>query len=292
VLFSAALLLLAGPAHGGFLDGLDEVGSGSELRRLWLEGQELERAGRLLEAVERFERVSRAQPGQADPLWRLARTYWRLGEQLDVGDREGRLHYFERADASAARSLEIDPSCAECMLWRAASLGRLATTRGVVSAARQAAYIADLLERGIALAPTYRDSDYNTTLGNLYHAAAAFYRLVPDWFWLEWMIGVRGDKQRSVEYSRRAVSISTMRLDYQVELGAGLLCLGTAQNSAAHVREGREILRRSQELAPILATDAIDLAYARIMLEQPERACTYARDGFVELDEVGLGPPS
>ncbi len=283
-------LLLAAPASSEATGPRGEGVEPLRLRLLWAEAESLESAGRLLEATHRYQQVARAQPGRAAPHWRMARNYWRLGERLALDDREGRLHYFELADAAAARSLERDPECAECMLWRAASLGRLATTRGMVSAVRHASLIAGLLERGIALAPSHSDGDHDTTLGNLYHASAAFYRLIPDWSWLEWVIGVRGDKLRSVEYSRRAVAISGARLDYQVELGAGLLCLGTTRASPEHVREGREILRRSQQLTPLLETDRIDLAFARILIEEPERACAYARDGFVELRDVGLGP--
>jgi tetratricopeptide (TPR) repeat protein len=286
-----ACLALAAPARAdGFLTDLERPENAS-LRLIWTEGEQLEDELHLLEATERYEHIARALPGRAYPLWRIARNYWRLGEDLPVDDREGRIRYFERAEDYATRSLELEPECAACMLWEAASMGRLATTRGMVSAARQAPTIASLLERGIALAPTHRDSEVNSTLGNLYHAAAAFYRLMPDWFWLEWVIGVRGDKDRSVEYSRRAVALAETRLDYQVELGAGLLCLGTSRGDAARLREGREVLRHSQELKPLLETDGIDMAYAQILLQQPEKACTYARDGFVDLKQVGLGPP-
>jgi tetratricopeptide (TPR) repeat protein len=284
-------LVLAAPAAADdFLKALRRPENAS-LQLLWTEGEQLEDQRKLLQAVDRYEHAARALPGRAYPLWRIARNYWRSGERLPLDDREGRLRYFEKAELYATRSLELDPECAECMLWRAASMGRLATTRGMVTAARQASLIAELLERGIALAPTHRDSDSNSTLGNLYHAAAAFYRLVPDWFWLEWVIGVRGDKERSVEYSRRAVALSQARLDYNVELGAGLLCLGTARHDEDRVREGRQVLLHSQELTPFLETDGIDLAYAQILLQQPEKACAYARDGFVDLEQVGLGPP-
>lgn len=262
------------------------------LRLIWAEGEQLEGKLRLLGATQRYEHAAQAFPGRAYPLWRIARNYWRLGENLPVEDRAGRIRYFEQAERYARRGLELEPNCAACMLWRAASLGRLATTRGMVSGARQASTIASLLERGIALAPAERDSDSNSTLGNLYYAAAAFYRLVPDWIWLEWVIGVRGDKERSVEYSRRAVALAATRLDYQVELGADLLCLGTSRGDDERVREGREVLRHSQQLEPQLETDGIDMAYAQILIRQPEKACTYARDGFVDLEQVGLGPPS
>jgi hypothetical protein len=254
------------------------------LRRLWTEGEALETAGRLRESIDRYQQAVADLPDQGYPHWRIARNYWRMGENLPLEDREGRIFYFELAEAAARRGLEVQEDCAGCMLWRAAALGRLATTRGMVSAAQEAPVIAGLLERGIALAPSHRDGDTNTTLGNLYHAAAAFYRLVPDWFWLEWMIGVRGDKQRSVEYSRQAVAISSMRVDYQVELGAGLLCLGATRGSEESLREGRQVLQHSMQLERILPTDARDLAYARLMLKDPDCACGYARDGFVDFE--------
>jgi hypothetical protein len=284
-------LVLAAPAAAADFQAELKRPENASLRLIWAEGEQLEHDQRLLESTQRYEHAARALPGRAYPLWRIARNYWRLGEDLPVDDRAGRVRYFEQAERYATRGLELEPDCAACMLWRAASMGRLATTRGMVSAARQASTIARLLERGIALAPSDRDSDSNSTLGNLYLAAAAFYRLVPDWIWLEWVIGVRGDKERSVEYSRRAVALAATRLDYQVELGADLLCLGTSRGDTERVREGREVLRHSQQLKPLLETDGIDMAYAQILIQQPEKACTYARDGFVDLQQVGLGPP-
>jgi len=177
-----------------------------------------------------------------------------------------------------------EPRCAECMFWLAAALGRITTTQGVIESARRAPVIAELLTRAIALRPTHRDGPDDTTLGNLYHFSAAFYRLVPEWVWLSWVLGVRGDKQRSVDFSRRAIAISPQRLDYQVELGAGLLCLGTDRGRGDLVQEGVAVLRHSQTLAPFVEA-RLDMTYAQALLEQPERACTYARDGWIEIDE-------
>jgi hypothetical protein len=170
------------------------------------------------------------------------------------------------------------------MFWLAAALGRIRTTQGVLDSARLAPVIADLLQRAIALHPTHRDSPDDTTLGNLYHYSAAFYRIVPDWFWLSWVLGVRGDKERSVDFSRRAVAISPQRLDYQVELGAGLLCLGTRKGHSDLVREGEDVLRQSQSLEAF-AEASLDATYTQLLLERPDRACSYARDGWIDVGE-------
>jgi len=283
-LLAALLLVIASaPARAEFEAALASRPDGAALRALWLEGQELERDD-LSAAAECWERLAQALPEEAEPLWRIARAEWRRGERLPVDEKSARLVRFRRAEAKADRGLALDPSCAECMFWLAAALGRITTTEGVVQSARQTPVIADLLERGIALRPAYRDSADNTTLGNLYHASAAFYRLVPDWLWLSWVLGVRGDKERSVDYSRRAVAISPTRLDYQVELGAGLLCLGSDDGRAELVREGIEVLRQSESLTPFVEVRN-DRSYARLLIEQPERACSYTRDGWIEIDE-------
>lgn len=272
------------PAHADLEAAFAARADGAALRALWLEGRALEGGEDLVASSERFAQLAEALPEHAEPRWRLARIEWRRGERIPAERKDERLARFERAEREARRSLDLDPRCAECMFWLAAALGRLTTTEGVIQSARRAPVIADLLARAIALRPTHRESDDDTTLGNLYHFSAAFYRIVPEWVWLRWVLGVRGDKERSVEFSRRAVAISPRRVDYQVELGAGLLCLGTTRRRAELVREGVAVLRHSQTLAPF--TEArLDMAYAKTLIEQPSRACSYARDGWIDIDE-------
>src|SRR4030095_10685102 len=116
-------------------------------------------------------------------------------------------------------------------------------------------------------------------------APSAFSRPARAWRWLSGVLGVRGDKERSVDYSRRAVAISPTRLDYQVELGAGLLCLRTHDDRAELVREGMEVLKHSESLTPFVEVRN-DRSYARLLIEQPERACSYTRDGWIKVDEA------
>lgn len=290
MLRAAPLLLLllfalaSSPAHADFASVLATHPNGAALRALWLEGQASEREDELDVSAERWEQLARAMPGEAEPLWRLSRIEWRRAERLAPDRKAERLAGFRTAEAHARACLAFAPRSAECMFWLAAALGRITTTLGVLESARLAPVVADLLERAIALRPTHEDGPDDTTLGNLYHYSAAFYRLVPDWFWLSWVLGVRGDKERSVDFSRRAVAISPQRLDYQVELGAGLLCLGTYERRAELVREGKEVLRHSQSLEAF-AEARLDMTYAQLLLERPDRACTYARDGWIEVGE-------
>ena len=166
-----------------------------------------------LAASGHLERIAQEPDAPPIALWRSARCAWLAGDALPLDDAEGRVKHFTRAEKLATRGLERDSQCAECMLWKFSSMGRLRTTVGVWQGIRQVPEMAALLDRAIALQPTYADNEWNSTLGNLYYTSAIFYRVLPDWFWLEWFLGVRGDKERALANIRTALELHPTRLD-------------------------------------------------------------------------------
>ncbi len=258
----------------------------ASLRGLWIEGLDLELHENLLASAQRYALIVGEVPDESYTYWRIARNYWRYGEQLPLDAKAERVEAFEIAESWAARGLSVDPDCAPCMLWKFVSMGRQATTKGLLTAARDVREMDRLIKRGIDLKPDHTDLGGNATLGNLYYAGAVFYRVIPDWFWLRWFLGVRGDMDRSLSYAREAVAISDMRVDYRVELGAVLLCLGTQKARKGALSEGRMVLEEAQQLSEFLSTDAMDKVHARALLESPEKACGYSRDGFIDMKAV------
>lgn len=273
------------------LNRLPGAADDPRLRSLWIEGMLLEREEKLLESARIYEVIVGERPGAAHAYWRVARNYWRHGESLPFQDKRERIRFFSTAKDWAQRGLDVDSECAECMLWKFVAMGRLATTRGLFTAARTAAEMASLLERGIDLAPEWVDTPYNSTLGNLYYSGAVFFRVLPDWFFMDWFAGVRGDLDKSLHYVQRAVEISPSRVDYRVELGAVLLCLGEKRKSPARVSEGIEVLRQARKMSPQLSTDHVDIAYAGLLIEKPNSACGFSRDGFIDVDAVMAARP-
>lgn len=233
-----------------------------------------------------FEQLADAVESAAYPAWRASRAWWRASDLVPESDLEVRAEYLDKSDYWAQIGIERDAGCAECMLWRYAALGRLATVRGILSAARNARTMKRLLNRGIELKPTRTEGENNSTLGNLYYASAVFNRMVPDSIWLRLLVGVRGDKEQALEDARKAVHLHPKRVDYQVELGAVLLCLGTDRDQKDAIEEGRDVLADAAQLDLLLPTDALDIEFARIMSEQPELACSFTRDGFVDVKKA------
>jgi hypothetical protein len=97
------------------------------------------------------------------------------------------------------------------------------------------------------------------------------------------VIGVQGDKQRSLEYIHKALEISEPRVDYQVELGAVLLCMGHELRDPQRIEEGRRALRDAMGIPHFQVTDSIDIEHARVLMSEPQRACSYSRDGWLEV---------
>jgi tetratricopeptide (TPR) repeat protein len=263
-----------------------ELGLDSAQAALWQKGLALERGESFPDSHQRYEQLAVAHPESAFLAWRIARNHWREGERLPIDAKGDRRAAFTRSLEWAERALARDPDCGECLLWAVVSRGRLATTAGVIGSVSIVAPMAGLLDRGIALQPTSRDNEWNTTLGNLYYAASAFYRVAPEWPGVEWAIGVRGDKDRALGYIERALAISPMRIDYHLEHGVVLTCLGVERKDAAALERGRRELAALRTMPHHLGTDPVDQKNAEILLAKPELACGYSRDGFIDLRGV------
>ncbi len=257
----------------------------ADLAQLWSQATALEAEGALIESARHFETVARRDPASSDACWRAARSYWRAGEEHVIGSPQ-RMALFERAAEWSARGLERNPRCGACALWRYASWGRSVEQKGLVWGARHARDLRALLDLGLREPPQHRDANGNTTLGNLYSASAGFYRLVPEWFWLQFVFGVRGDADRALDHIRRALAISPERIDYHVEHGAVLLCLGERRDDAERSEEGFRVLHAALAMPTRLSTDAQDQAAARHLIESPQKACGYSRIGFLDVDQV------
>lgn len=263
------------------LPGLDS----QDLRNLWAMGIRAEGRGNFLSAALVYERVARRLPEDSHAYWRAGRAYWQVGEYLPQDDRAGRVRYFTLTKKWATDGLAVNPKCGECCLYRFAGISRLATTRGLFTAIRHAKEMAELLERGIAIHPTHSDNEWNTELGNLYYAASHLYRLMPDWLWLRWILGVRGDRERALDYARKAHEITPIRIDYSVALGAALLCVGTEEGDQESITEGIAVLREAARLPRLrYRDDSLFLEHAQKLIADPDEACTYSPDGWIDVE--------
>ncbi len=262
------------------LDGMDIP----EVAARWQRANDLEAGGNLPAANAEIAIVAQHLPDSPDPHWRIARNIYEHSRTLDREEKDVQIAMLERAVEAADRGLALDDECAECMLWKYAALGRIPTLKGLVSGAANARTLAGLLKRGVEVGEARDDPRSRATLAHFYYARATFHRMVPDWFWLRWVVGVRGNKEAAIADARRAVELDGTRSDFQIELGAGLLCLGHSNDVELHVAEAEALLQRVRNLPAELQSEPADPDLAAMLLETPEEACGFSRDGFLDVD--------
>lgn len=250
------------------------------LRAAWVNAVEYERRYEYLKAAQIFEHLITQAPEEPHTYWRIARDYAWMAELTPASDIETRARYGTLAMAWADRGLAIDPHCGECCFYKYAGMGRVAMAHGILSSLRWLKQISQTLDRCMQTPPAFVHEPWNPELGNFYYAAAAFYRMLPDSRMLEMSVGTRGNPHRSLELSRRAVALADQRIDYNVGLGASLLCVGRADDREDLLTEGRAVLARVPEFRDLMPTDTLDRRAARRLLEHPDQACGYSRDAW------------
>ncbi len=234
----------------------------------------------------------KAHPDDADALWRLARSLYEKGELMSAQGRPDseRLPLYAEAQALAKHAQEVAPADGLGYLWEGVALGRVATSKGILSQLFTADDIERLWLKALTTGTRYTSSTGNSTFpGDVYNALGQFYRLCPDWAAMKWIAGTRGDIDKSVEYQRKLVQSEPQRIEALKELGVSLICKGNKQDDEAAKAEGRQWLQKALAIPARGPVERIDHAQIPNILVREADACEYSRDGYEDTSESSYG---
>ena len=251
------------------------------------QAEELGNQGDLDGVLRTLEPYVAAHPDDIEGTWRLARALYEKGEVLaqSVPDAE-RLPVYLRVQKYSQAAQRLDPENGQGYLWEGVAMGRIATSKGILSQLRTAKRIEQLWLTALGKKTTYRMRiGISSFPGDVYNALGQFYRLCPDWAAMQWIAGTRGDIDKSVKYFRMMVADDPKRLEGLKELGVALLCKGNKQADTGAKAEGRIWLRKALELPYSYPTDVIDHQQIPRILEREKDACGYSRDGWEDTSE-------
>lgn len=229
-----------------------------------------------------------AHPDDPDALWRLARSIYEKGELMSSAGRpeSERLPLYAQAQALAHHAQEVAPDSGLGYLWEGVALGRVATSKGILSQLFTADDIERLWLKALTKPDHYASATGNSTFpGDVYNGLGQFYRLCPDWAAMKWIAGTRGDIDKSVEYQRKLVAAEPARIEGVKELGVSLICKGYKQDDEQAKAEGRLWLQKALALPVKNAIDKIDHAQIPTILAREADACEYSRDGYEDTSE-------
>lgn len=267
-----------------FIEALTNAGK-PEAAALFKEVVEFDHQNNYAASIKSLEKLQAQFPEAPYLMWRLSRTYWVYAENLDINDKENRLKNFQIGLDWANKGIATNAQCAECYLFKFGNLGRISTTKGLMNSISAAKELSETIATAIKLNPQHQDTYFNAERANAYYASGVFYRIIPDWFIIKWIAGVRGDKMLSLEHIKKATEITPARIDYQVELGAIYLCLAEDKGMEEMRPLGIAALKHAINMEQVMPTDPLDKEYAAGFLKDPSGACGFSRDGIVNLDK-------
>lgn len=232
-----------------------------------------------------------ASSPSAQLYWMKARFLFEMGELFERDDPTmNKEAYYQKMLDVTEQGLAVAPGDLHLRFARGIAMGRLGTTRGVLSSL----FMADDIESDWLAVAKSTSFQYASIGGaehlpcDAYHALGIFYRLVPDWWIVQALAGTRGDLNKSLTWHQKAVQCKGSVPTNWLELGVTQLCLGQDTGDEAMLEAGRASLRKAQALGADSPRMKIDVRNAGRVLADESMACEYSRDGQQDLDESKL----
>ncbi len=243
--------------------------------RLWLND-------RYEESNRTLDDAMKLCPDRAELYWRKARNNYDILENLPRDQKPPKdvlIERYRELERLGMKCEGLAPQDGNCYLWHSIGMGRRGTTQGVLNSLGDIDEMENLLLKTIELKPPYRaENGVANAMGDACNAIGQFYRVVPDWRFLQWVFGAKGDIDKSVEYQRKAVELEPDRIEYIKELGVSLICRGTKTGSQADIEEGKKVLGKIEDIPAVKPSDIIDRQHAKDLIADPDLACGYSRD--------------
>jgi len=246
--------------------------------------------GKIDEGLALARERLKANPSDPEIYRHVVRFLFEKGELVERTDKSvDKVALYEEMYDLCNKALELDPGNAHLLFNRGIAMGRLSTTKGVLSslfniksveqdwlAAANAPYRYTSLAQAEDL-----PCDTYLTLG-------IFYRIVPDWWIVGALAGTRGDLDQSLAWLEKADACAPNRIRTLKELGVTQLCIGTKREQPQMISRGQATLSRVLALPDQHTHSHIDKDHSKKLIADPELACEYSRDGQQELDREKL----
>ncbi len=120
--------------------------------------------GREKQALDILERAVADAPSDYELLWRLARSYYHVGDGAAPKERLG---YFQKGIETGKRAVARNPQGVEGHFWLAASYGGYCEVKGGLTAFRTVKHVRSGFEAVLRLNDTYEEGTAYTALGEI-----------------------------------------------------------------------------------------------------------------------------
>lgn len=197
--------------------------------------------------LELIETIAKAEPEWIDGYWMTGEAAFLLGNSYtNPKDLQKARAVFEKGREWTEKCLQKDEKNPLCKLMLGAAIGKIASIDGIFSSLKNAKRVQQLWTDAATSGLNYPLSATSSLQGNTNYALGIFYRLVPDFFLVQWLFGVKGDIKKSVAYHEKTLEIDPPNACNELMLAASLLCLGKGKADTEDGKKGMAMLARAK----------------------------------------------
>lgn len=218
-----------------------------------------------------------------DGYWMLADLYVSLGSTYTQTDTsvahplDVAREYHLKAKALTEKCLEKSPGHAICHFYLGAAIGSIATVDGIFANLTKGKFVKQNFDAGYEAKYNHVFDGGTSFQGLVRYALGIYYRLVPDLFVLQFLFGIRGDMQKSIEMHREAIALDGNSFAcYNIMLAVSLLCQGDGDSDHPATVEGNALLVKTSQMVSKSSNDQICIQDAKGVLQDPSKACGYS----------------
>jgi len=231
--------------------------------------------------------LSTREPKWIDGYWLGSDAAFQLGNSYsDPKDLGLARTAFERGKVFAETCLSIQAENPLCKFYLGVNMGKMASVDGIFASLRHAKKVETLWTDVVESPYNHRWSKAATLQGSGRYVLGLYYRLVPDFFLMKWLFGVKGDITKSVAMHRECIEFDGPNVCNKTMLGVALVCAGGKTFDSP---DGKEGLRELQEARSYPVTSALYASCAKdlaALAADPRLSCGYETSRQQETSEA------
>jgi hypothetical protein len=231
-----------------------------------------------------LEKVAHKQPDWLDGYSLIAAESFFLGSSFtDPKDHPVARRYLVHGENRIQECLKRSPSNILCKFFKASLRAKIASIDGIFASLR---YGRSVRDAWLEVVKSGLDMQFrpNVSLqGSVHYGLGLFYRLVPNFFLMDWIFHIRGNIDESIKYHRAAVKFDGDNPCYSLMLAVSLLCKVKGKANTSEYTEAMNLLNAPMP-KPIDVAQAVCVHDVPKIRGEPKKTCGYTQAKYQ--DEV------
>lgn len=224
-----------------------------------------------------LEKVVRKKPDWLDGYSLMAAEAFFLGSSFtDPKDHPTARRYLEDGEKKINECLKQAPTNILCKFFKASLRAKIASIDGIFASLR---YGQSVRDAWLEVVDSKLDMQFrpNVSLqGSVHYGLGLFFRLVPNFFLMDWIFHIRGNIDESIRYHRAAMKFDGDNPCYTLMLAVSLLCKVKGKANTPEYTEAMSLLNAPMP-KPIDVAQAVCVHDVPKIRSEPKKTCGYTQ---------------